>query len=125
MMNERLCCATMENPDHIIIHVGTNDLSTNKQPDVISEDIVESALKLKADSCDLSDWNIVSRDSQYRKIIINHRLKDLYKEENLYDIDNSNTINTKCFYGSKLHLDMKVTKILFNNFAEVISNILH
>ena len=28
-----------ENPDHILIHVGTNDLLTRRQPDVIAEEI--------------------------------------------------------------------------------------
>ena len=36
----------MENPDHIIIHVGTNDISSNKQPDVTAEDIFESVSKV-------------------------------------------------------------------------------
>ena len=31
---------TKENPDHILIHVGTNDLPTRRQPDVIAEDII-------------------------------------------------------------------------------------
>lgn len=41
--------------------------SSNQQQDVIDEDIVELALKLKTNSCDLSLSNIVPRDDQHRK----------------------------------------------------------
>ena len=54
--------ATRENPDHVVIYVDTNDLPTKKQPDVISEDIVELALNLKSNSCDGSVWNNTKKD---------------------------------------------------------------
>ena len=70
---------TRENPDHILIHVGTNDLPTRRQPDVIAKDIIQLALKLKTNSCDVSISNIVARNDQYREkaSAINHKLKDL------------------------------------------------
>ena len=36
----------------------------------------------------------------------------------------SNSIDTRHLNGSKLHLNVKGTKILFSNFVEAISNIL-
>ena len=36
---------TRENQHHILIHVGTDDLPTRRQPDVITEDINQLALK--------------------------------------------------------------------------------
>ena len=45
------------------------------------------------------------------------------EEPTLY-IDHSNSINTRHLNGSKLHLNIKGTKILFSNFVEDISNIL-
>ena len=117
---------TIENPDHILIHVGTNDLPSRRQPDVIAEDIIQLALELKANSCDVSVSNIVARNDQYRKkaSAVNHKLKDLCKEKNLHYIDHRNSINTRHLNGSKLHLNKKGTKILFGNFVEAISNIL-
>ena len=117
---------TRENPDHILIHVGTNDLPSRRQPDVIAEDIIQLALKLKTNSCDVSISNIVTRNDQYRKkpSAVNHKLKDLCKEKNLHYIYHRNSINTRHLNGSKLHLNVKVTKILFSNFVEAISNIL-
>ena len=115
-----------ENPDHILIHVGTNDLPSRRQPDVIAEDIIQLALKLKTNSCDVSISNIVTRNDQYKKkaSAVNDKLKNLCKEKNLHYIDHSNSIDTRHLNGSKLHLNVKGTKILFSNFVEAISNIL-
>ena len=115
-----------ENPDHILIHVGNNDLPTRRQPDVIAKDIIQLALKLKTNSCDVSISNIIARNDQYRKkaSAVNHKLKDLCKEKNLHYIDHSSSINTRHLNGSKLHLHIKGRKILFSNFVEAISNIL-
>ena len=67
---------TRDNPDDILIHVGTNDLPTRRKPDVIAEDIIQLALKLKTNSCDVSRSNIVARNDQYRKkaSAVNHKL---------------------------------------------------
>ena len=51
-----------ENPDHVLIHVGTNDFPTRRQPDFITEDIIQLTLKLKTDSCDASVLNIRYKD---------------------------------------------------------------
>ena len=37
----------MENPQHLIIHVGTNDISTKKQTEQIEKSIAEIAFSLK------------------------------------------------------------------------------
>ena len=98
---------TRENPHHILIHVGTNDLPTRRQPDIIAEDIIQLALKLKTNSCDVSISNTVTRKDQYRKkaSAVNHKLKDLCKERNLHYIDNSNSINTRQRYkGTKVQM---------------------
>ena len=56
---------TRENPDHILIHVGTNDLPTRRQPDVIANDIIQ--LALKTNSCDVSISNIVTKTINIEK----------------------------------------------------------
>ena len=115
-----------ENPDHILIHVGNNDLPTRRQPDVIAKDIIQLALKLKTNSCDVSISNIVARNDQYRKkaSAVNHKLKDSCKEKSLHYIDHSNSISARHLNGSELHLNIKGTKILFSNLVGAISNIL-
>ena len=81
-MHERLCLnKTRENPDYILIHVGTNDLLARRQPDIIVEDIIQLAMKLKTNSCDVSISNIVARNDHYMRkaSAVNHKLKDLCK----------------------------------------------
>ena len=84
------------------------------------------ALKLKTNPGDISVSNIVARNDQYRNkaSAVNRKLKDLCEEKNLHYTDHSNSINTRHLNGSKLHLNIKGTKILFSNLVEAISNIL-
>ena len=81
-MYDRLCSTNnRENPDHILIHVGTNNLPTRWQPGVIAEDIIQLALKPKTNSCAILASNNVSRNDQYRNkaSAVNGKLKNLYK----------------------------------------------
>ena len=66
---------TREKSDHTIIHVGTNDLPTEKQPDVMTKDVVELALKLKTNSY---QPQIQYRDTiRIKKGISSHHRKEL------------------------------------------------
>ena len=64
-----------QNSDHIIVRVGTNYIPMKKQQDVIADNTVELALKLKTNSCDVAVSKIVSKGNQYRKKVsaANHR----------------------------------------------------
>ena len=88
---------TKEKPNHVLIHVRTYYSPIRRQPDIIAEDIIQLALKLKTHSCNVSVSNIVARNNQYRKkaSAVNQKLKDLYKEKSLHCIDYSNSTNTK------------------------------
>ena len=50
-----------ENPDHFILHVGTNDLNTERSPELIAKSIVDLATTLKGNSRDVSVSNIIVR----------------------------------------------------------------
>ena len=53
-----------ENPDHFILHVGTNDLITDRSPELIAKSLVDLATTLKDNSRDVSaSNNIVSGDN--------------------------------------------------------------
>lgn len=51
-----------DNPDHIVIHFGYNNLPSKEQPTEISNYI---ALKLKTDTCQISVSNLTTRNDQY------------------------------------------------------------
>ena len=75
-----------DNPDQIIVHVGTNDLASNKRPEQIAESIIGVATSLKSDTCDVLVSSITVRNDQHRKKVaeVNIVLKELCKEKNLY-----------------------------------------
>ena len=43
-----------EDPNHFILHVETNDLITERSPELIAKSIVDMATMLKIGSCDVS-----------------------------------------------------------------------
>ena len=95
------------NLDHIVIHIGTNDLSSNKESAEISRTIVDLALKLKSDICQVSILNLTTRNIQYRKtaLEVNHHLKVLCLEKNINIVDHGNIITIRHLNGTKLHLN--------------------
>ena len=60
------------NPDHIVIHIGTNDLPSKKP-----RDNVDLALKLKSDTCQVSLSNLRTQSDEYRQkaFEVNQHLK--------------------------------------------------
>ena len=54
------------NPEHIVIHVGKNDLLSKKESAEISGDMVELVLKQISDTFQVSVSNLTGND-QYRK----------------------------------------------------------
>ena len=50
-----------QNPDHFTLHVGTNDLNTEKSPEFVAKSIVDQAITLKGNSRDVSISNIIVR----------------------------------------------------------------
>ena len=92
-----------ENPHNLIIHVGTNDISTNKQPEQIAKSIIELTLLVKSNSCDVMLSNITVRNDghQQKAVKTNLHLKELWKENNICLIQHDKTITTRHLNGSK------------------------
>ena len=75
-----------ENPDQIIVHVGTNDLASNKRPEQIAESIIGVTTSLKSDISNVLVSSITVRNEEHLKKVaeVNIVLKELCKEKNLY-----------------------------------------
>ena len=71
-------------PDHFILHVGTNDLSSDKTPYEIAESIINLACQLKNEKHDVSVSTIISRTDDrilnQKGIEVNSYLKELCKK---------------------------------------------
>ena len=113
-----------ENPAHIIIHIGTDDLASNTPSEKVAESIIDLASPLKSDSCSVAITSITVRNDKHQNKVVqvNQSLKSLCQENNFELINHENTITERHLNGSKLHLNKRGTTILSNNFTEAISN---
>ena len=82
-----------DEPDHFIVHVGTNNLNSEVSSKSIAESIVYLTMTLKTESNNVSVSNIVLRTdnslSNQKQYEVNSHLKDLCEERNLYLIENT------------------------------------
>ena len=114
-----------ENPNHIILHIGTNDLTTNILTEKVSESIIDLASSLKLSSCSVAISDITVRNDRYRRKVAqeNMHLKTLCIERNFELISYKNIITEKDLNESKLHLNKIGTPILSNKFYLISDSI--
>ena len=104
-------------------------LATEKTPKAIAEKIVELALLVKKETCDVSISSIILRTDNkqlnQKGVEVNAYVKDLCKEKNIYFIDNSKRIKAQHLNQGRLHLNRKGSNILSSIFVNEISKILN
>ena len=85
-----------ENPDHSLLQVGTNDLNTERSPELIAKSIVDLATTLKRNSRDVSASNIIVRGNNSnlneKGCEVNAHLTEMCKERKLNLINHSKKI---------------------------------
>lgn len=100
-MKDYLMPSLRENPDHFILHMRTKDLNSQRSPEPIAKSIVHLATSLKNENQDVSIPNIIARtDNQelrQKAITINKALSEIYREINLYLIDNLKKISNSIY----------------------------
>ena len=114
-----------DKPDHIIFHVGTNDIPSDKDAGDIAKSIVDLAMPTKSPTYDVSISNIITRKDkhQHKAQIVNDHLKEMYTNKNINLIEHSKTIKHQHLNKSKLHLTKRDTNTLSITFVREISNI--
>ena len=124
-MKDYLKPSLRQNPDHVVLHVGTNDLDSDKDPELIAKSIADLASTVKKDTCEVTISNIVVRNDKFKKKAeeVNAHLAVLCVQRNILLIDHAKTIKPQHLNKSKLHLNVKSSKILRNTFTTTISNI--
>ena len=96
------------NPEHIILHVGTNDLTTEKTASQISRSIIELGTSLKNDTNTVSISAIVPRSDKLdnKATEVNNRLVLMCQERNIPFLSHSDIIDlSKHLNKSKLHFN--------------------
>ena len=64
-MKDHLKPSLSENPDHLVLYVGINDLDSDWSPDLIAKSIVDFAPILKTDKLDVTISNIIIRNNRF------------------------------------------------------------
>ena len=114
------------NPDLYIIHIGTNDLSLDDTPEVISSRIIDTAKSLMTEKNKVVISNIVPRGDKYKEKgeILSKVLNEACSKENI-PVINHNNINPKRHLNrSKLHFNNYGNSIFVKNIRNFLSNLI-
>ena len=102
-------------PDHFILHVAVNDLSSDKSPEELARSIIDLVTSIKNEKHDVRISNIIIRADdkklEEKRCEVNSFLGKLCKEKNFYLIDHSTRIKRNHLNKGKLHLNKKGTKV--------------
>ena len=111
-------------PDHIILHVGTNDLQSNATPSEIAEKTTSLVSEMKSNKCEVSISAIIIRtdkpDLNEKGTEVNNALEEMCEEKNIFLIDHSKKLKASHLSSSRLHLNRKGDQILGNIFTQHI-----
>ena len=128
-MNDYVKPLIRSSPDHFILHIGTNDLSSDKSSEEIAKSIIDLATSIKNKKHDVSISNIITRADnkkpEEKRCEVHSFLGKLCKEKNYYLIDHSTRIKRNHFNKGKLHLNQIGTKLLSDIFVKELSKVLN
>ena len=107
-----------EKPDTIILHMGTNDLRSEDEPDKIANDIVDAAVACKQTGCEVIISALLPRGDKFsdKAKEVNDNLKELCLSKNISLIEHRNFHSRYHLNNSKLHPNRKGSGILASNF---------
>lgn len=103
-----------QKPDHLILRVGTNDMDSDKLPEILAKSVVAIARLLKEKSINVSISNLIEHNDRFSEIAVevNESLKKFCREHYISLIDHTNSIKTSHLKWSKLHLNGPGSNIL-------------
>ena len=110
-------------PEHIIIHVGTNDLNSERTASQIANSIINLQQSLKSNNNTVTISLIVPRNDVLNNKAheVNNRLVNMCKERNISYIDHSETIlRDRHLNESNLHLNRYGTLEFAKNFSKYL-----
>ena len=114
------------NPDHIILHAGTNDLRTENTASQIAKATIDLATSLKNDDNTVTLSGIVPRldDLNSKANEVNRRLVLMCKEKNISFLSHDESIDhSKHLNESKLHLNSSGIKIFAENVSRFLTKL--
>ena len=109
------------NPDVYLLHVGTNDLTSNKSPEQISLDILNLANSLKLDNNTVIVSSIVPRKDENKKNRWGQHLEELCNANNVGMISHRNINSKRHLNRSRLHLNDAGASLFIRNFRDFLN----
>ena len=76
-MNDYVKPSIRAQPDHFILHVGTNDLISNSTPTEVARKVFDRAGRLKSDTCDVTISELIIIRRRMIRIMIRMDNSDL------------------------------------------------
>ena len=117
-------CIRENNPEYIILHVGTNKLKSESTPERTAKSVVDVGKNIQSDNRTVAISSIVPRNDNFnnKAMEVKKELCKMCEREKIFFVDNSN-INPKTHLnGSKVHLNRNGDVKLGNNFVNFIRN---
>ena len=111
------------NPEHIILHVGTSDLNSEKTASQISNSIIDLANSLKNETNNIHVSSIVPWNNNLNNKVneVNNRLINMCEKSNIKIINHSDTIDrSRHLNESHLHLNRYGTVEFAKNFKNFL-----
>ena len=111
------------NPDHIILHAGTNDFRAESTASQIAKATIDLATSLKNDDNTVTVSGIVPRldDLNNKAIEVNRRLVLMCKERNISFLSHDESIDpSKYLNEGKLHLNSSGIKTFAEKFSRFL-----
>ena len=110
-------------PNHIIFHMGTNEIRTNQTAEQIAKKIIKVCDSVQTTENAISVSGLIYRNNDHENSKvdeINHCLLGLCSERGYYFLDNSNISRDKLNWDG-LHLNKAGDAIFFNNLLKHIN----
>ena len=125
-INDYIKPALREDPNHFILHIGTNDVTNaSKSEELIAEEILELALKIKSETHIISISNVIVRRDKWsaKAQKVNEHLKALCRKYNFFLIVNCKFIKIRHHIKSGIHLNMRGSRVLVESFVKHVESL--
>ena len=117
-------CIRENNPEYVILHVGTNELNSELTPERIAKSVIDVGKNIQINHTTVSISSIVPRNDNFnnKATEVSKELSKMCKKGRLLFVDHS-SINPKAHLNrSKLHLKRHGYEKLGKNFVSFIRN---
>lgn len=111
--------------EHILLHIGTNDLKSEKTPVQICHDIINLTAAIRDKGIKVSVSGIIQRNDHLNNkvLLVNESLKKICESVGIPFVNNGNIRPDLHLNASKVHLNRKGNNIFINNIRKFCKSV--